>query len=276
MSEKSENERSFWGALESIPRNVIYLVLIAVMIIPLFHPVGLPITVSQTTRSAYDFIEGLPAGSAVMADMAFNFGFYADIGYGAEDVIGRMLARNVRVVMVTTEYQVTVLRVMAAVMTSYVYGKDYVYLGFVPGGESAIASLGSDLWGTTPADYKGTPLNELPVMSNLRKAGDFALALICVDNIDRPYNWIRQWGTTYKVPVIPVATGPEGSLIMPYYPNLVKGALVTARGAAEYELLIRKPGKAVATLDQLNASVAYAFILIVVGNLGYFGRRRRK
>ena len=54
----------------------------------------------------------------------------------------------------------------------------------------------------------------------------------------------------------------------------IKGLLIGLRSAAEYELLIEKPGIAVAQMDAQSAAHAVILILIILGNLGYFYGKR--
>jgi hypothetical protein len=48
----------------SVDRRWIFLIIAAVVILPLLVPIGLPIRATDTTKDVYDAIERLPAGTS--------------------------------------------------------------------------------------------------------------------------------------------------------------------------------------------------------------------
>ena len=52
--------------LMNIDRRVVFILVALAVIIPSLLSVSFPITVSQPTRSTYDYIDALPAGSTLM------------------------------------------------------------------------------------------------------------------------------------------------------------------------------------------------------------------
>jgi len=52
--------KSVFDRLESIPREIIYAILLVGLCYVLVNPIGLPIKVTGETRELYDLIEGLP------------------------------------------------------------------------------------------------------------------------------------------------------------------------------------------------------------------------
>ena len=57
---------------QNIGKPAIYLVLVAVFVIPLVRPLGLPLNVSDNTRKAYEIIDAIPSGSYVFHTIGFN------------------------------------------------------------------------------------------------------------------------------------------------------------------------------------------------------------
>ena len=70
------------------------------------------------------------------------------------------------------------------------------------------------------------------------------------------------------------------SVSIPGYKNdlqagLITGLLAGGRGAAEYELLIGQPGEGIKLMDAQSMAHLMVSFFIVLGNVGYFGSRRR-
>jgi hypothetical protein len=61
----------------------------------------------------------------------------------------------------------------------------------------------------------------------------------------------------------------------PYWPDKIVGWATGAKGAAEYEILVRRPGEGAAAMDAQSLAHLAIVIFIVLGNLGYFLSRRR-
>ena len=43
--------------LQNIDRRVIYTLLLLVLLVPMFRPLGIPLAINQTTQNVYDIIE---------------------------------------------------------------------------------------------------------------------------------------------------------------------------------------------------------------------------
>jgi len=76
------------------------------------------------------------------------------------------------------------------------YGEDYVYLGYIAGGETAIAALANDIKGVIAVDYYGTSIDQLPLMKYIGNANDIQLVLS--SDSEELYNYyMRQWYIPY-------------------------------------------------------------------------------
>ena len=56
-------------------------------------------------------------------------------------------------------------------------GKDYVFLGWSPGGAAVIINMGQDLYHTFPSDYGGKATKDLPVLEGVRSLKDVNYAV---------------------------------------------------------------------------------------------------
>ncbi|MEM3166339.1 MAG: hypothetical protein QXM67_04445, partial [Candidatus Methanomethylicia archaeon] len=155
---------------------------------------------------------------------------------------------------------------------------DWIFLGYVPGGETAMAALGRDFWSTLPLDYiYKKPVSEYPIMQKLRSAADVTLLVSFETGTPGADEWVRQWYVPYKVPMIVGCIGVMAPTIVPYVSGgQVKGMLPGLRAAAEYELIIGRKGLGVASADALSTSHMVVIIFVIIGNISYIARRRVK
>jgi hypothetical protein len=143
------------------------------------------------------------------------------------------------------------------------YGEDYVFLGFIPGSETGLASLLADIRGTVTVDFYGTPIDELPIMNGVNTATDFDLVFDSETDLTLMDGFVRQVSATYEgVKLAMAASG--GQFLEPYYPDQVQGLMYPLpQAGAEYEILIKSPGNASSQITLLF--VASLFFAIGIG-----------
>ena len=85
----------------NIDRRIVFILVALAVIIPSLLSVSFPITVSQPTRSTYDYIEALPSGSTLM--IGFNYGpsSLAELHPMAKAVIHHCFRKKIRVIGMT-------------------------------------------------------------------------------------------------------------------------------------------------------------------------------
>lgn len=130
--------------------RIIYAVMFVVMVVPLLHPLGLPIKVQPYTKSLYDFIQNLPAGSLVLVSFDYSAGGMDEVYPQGLALITNMFQRPLKQVWIGLEADSPL---MIGNMLGYLtpadyngkkYGTDYVIFGFVPGLTSAAMAFGTD------------------------------------------------------------------------------------------------------------------------------------
>ena len=157
--------------LMNIDRRIVFILVALAVIIPSLLEVSFPITVSQPTRSTYDYIEALPPGSTVM--IGFNYGpsSLAELHPMAKAVIYHCFQKQIRVIGMTLLAEAAtlgdnMLKDVAA-EAGAVYGQDYAYLGFRPGATQVLLGMGTAIDSVFEADYAGTSLTEIPLMADV-------------------------------------------------------------------------------------------------------------
>jgi hypothetical protein len=275
-----EQVKTLWDKLSDIPEQYIYLVLAVLLIAPLIRPLGLPLLTSWETRKFFKAIDELKPGDIVF--YAFDAGSmtWMEQGLGATIVMRHLLMKpGVRIVGATIGPEGPMFWEQTLTNLNYkqygkVYGKDIVWLGFFAGTETACAALASDLQKATGGrDAYGNRFEDLPLMQEAKNAKSFKI-LVVLSWGGTWQNWMNQWQMPYGIPeyVIPLA-GVAGAMRPYIEAGQISSVIVGARGAAEYEILLGKPGRAAAGMDAQSFGHIYVALLILIGNLAYFAKR---
>lgn len=268
------------GSLPIVDRAV-FIIFIILIAIPAIMPLGLPISISSNTVEVYRQIEGLKGGDIAMWITDFSVGTWGQVG-PAEVAIYRHLfdlirRKGIKVIIVTT-YSVDGALNAERILREYIdtaglkYGEDYVNLGWIPGYETTLAALAKDFQSIVKTDAYGNTIDKLPMLRGVRSISDIALIGFSTSTSPDPYP--RQLGGYNKPLIINtlIATVPW---TLPYYEKrLITGYIGAESDAAGYEKLTGMPGEGLRTLDAQSLSHIYGVVLIIVGNIWYFTRRR--
>jgi len=275
---QKQEKKNLGQKLQSIPREAIFLLVLLSLVLPLLHPLLLPITVANWTKASFAQVQNLKAGDVVFVGFEPHPVTFPEQGIAAQSIIYHVFHKPVKIVFFSIYptgqmyYESTIKR--SSVPADKKYGVDYVYLGYIAGGEVAAAGIADDIHKTVTVDYYKTPLDELPMMKDINGAKDGKLLIFCAYE-DTRYMYIRQWAGKYGIAAITTdQTGHITEDMVYYTNNILKGIVCGSRGGAEYDLLV---GRATLTIAQMDSQSAYhilALILIVIGNVGYFLEKR--
>ena len=265
--------------LMNIDRRIIFILVALAVIIPSLMEVSFPITVSQPTRSAYDYIEAMPPGSTLM--IGFNYGpsSLAELHPMAKAVIHHCFQKKIRVIGMTLLAEAATLGDEmlhdAALEAGAVYGEDYVYLGFRPGATQVLLGMGTAIDSVFEADYAETPLAEIPMMADIKNYEQINLVLDLASGSSTEW-WITYTNTRYNQQI---AAGVTGVIVSQMYPYLqtkqLIGLMPGLLGAAEYEKLIEKPGKGTEGMSIQSFAHLLVVGLVILGNIAFFIQRRQ-
>lgn len=263
-----------------VDRRIIFLVIGLCTLLPLLYPVGLPIKISPEVRGVYDYIESLPEGSVFLLSIDFDPASKPELHPQAIALLRHAFRKNLRVIGLTLWVSGTgmadLLLTQAAQEAGKEYGKDYVFLGWSPGGSAVIINMGQDLYTTFPSDYSGKPTKGLPVLDGVQTLRDVNYAVSLAAGNPGVEAWYVFGKDKYK---FELGGGCTGVIAPGLYPLLrsgqINGLIGGLRGAAEYESLIGKKGRAVAGMDAQSATHLAIVILVAICNVFYFSLRRQ-
>jgi hypothetical protein len=191
-----------------------------------------------------------------------------------------ILSRKLRLVGLSLDIQGTTLgqEAMVAVAKSMkaTEGRDWVNLGYKPGGYLVILGMAHDIVGVFKTDSHGTPLGKLPIMVGVKTYQDLGL-VIDLASSNSPTDWIAYANGQYKANV---AVGVTAVMATDYYPYLqshqLVGMLNGLKGAAEYESLVHQTGNASLGMTSQSAAHVTIILFVILANIGYFASRRRR
>lgn len=268
-----DEQNNLISKLANINRSHIYLVLTLLLAIPMIKPIGLPIVITEETRVFGQWVDEVPDDSIIILQFDFSSA-HVEQGYESIAILSHIFSKQVKIIICSFEPEGPM---MARIgldkinKNGKIYGTDYVQLPYVPGGESAVAAFGADYRQIITQDVHGTPIEELPLMNEFKTINDCYL-WISISGAGPAgggaFPAMRQIKASYNIPVIVGASGVQMTKFYAFYQaKAIDAILMGTRAAAEYELLVGKPGTAVVITDSLSMSHLFAIVLIILGNI---------
>lgn len=261
--------------LGRVDNRIIYTLLIVVLIWPLAKPLGLPVSVGKYTQKSFDTIDALQAGDTVLFCAGYSVSGAGDIQAQAIAISRHLFGKGVKVIYFAdvVEGPMVVENVLTNIpeIQGKTYGVDWVNLGYLAGGETAIATAAKGLKEAYPLEFRGGATDSLPILDGVNTAGDVALTVFfSTQNSDM---FVRQI-TPYGKPVI---GGLINTIVPQAEPYVNSGQLTSIlaglRGGAEYELLMKQPGVGLAAMDAQSMGHLLFILFIALANLAYFATR---
>ncbi|QOR33759.1 hypothetical protein IMX26_09615 [Clostridium sp. 'deep sea'] len=268
--------------LQNIDRRIIYLLVLVALAFPLVKPIGLPFSINDSSNKFYDRVEALQPGDVVAVSFDYSPSGSAQLDPQARAVIKHLFSKpDIKVVIVSfwASGPLFADKFLSEIEGTHdkQYGEDYVSLGYVAGAETAISSFGKSIHATFSTDRKGNKLSDIPMLKEIKSAADFDLLVSFCSGTPGVPEHVRQIVTVYDTPFIVGMNSVSVANNIPYYnAGQIKGYLNGLRGAAEYEMLLKEPGIAAASMDSLSFAHLTVILFILLGNVAYFTNASRK
>lgn len=259
--------------LASTIRWLIYLIVAVAVMAPVLlgsNWAAANMTIAPSTVAAYDLIDNLPAGAVVLVSHDYDPGVAAEMTPQAQVVLHHLMEREARLINVslTPEGSRLSRRVLEEVADAqgYVYGEDYLNLGYVVGVEAGPRSIVENLPRVGGGDF-------------VEGSEDIALVVEFAGAPQYLRLWLEQVQGPYQLPMVAGVSATVDPFARPYYLNHARrqlSGLVTGLvGAAEYERYSGRPGAALRSMDSQSVVHIAIVLLVVLGNVAYFGGRLR-
>jgi hypothetical protein len=243
------------------------------------------------TQNVFDHVEQIDPSAkrkAVMLSVDFDPQAEPELKPQLEAVVRHAFARDIPVVVLTFVPQAPGIaeEVLLRLGREHgkEYGEDYVFLGYKYPPVAVILGMGEFIDQVSPTDYYGTPLEQLPMMDDIRNFDDIGLVMNFTAS-----SFYLTWITYAQTPFdVPFATGVTSVSVADLYPYLgskqLVGMLAGLKAAAEYERLVKDkyfPDKniflrATQAMPALSAALIVIILFVIIGNIGFFATRRKK
>jgi hypothetical protein len=271
---------SFAERMLRIDRRIIFLIIGLCTLVPLLVPMGLAINISPEVRGVHDYIERLPEGSVFLLSLDFDPASKPELYPQAVALLHHAFTRNLRVIAMTLWLPGTGMAnevvTHVAKQSGKANGKDYVFLGWSPGGSSVIINMGQSITTAFPTDYYNQPTASLPVLEGVQSLRDVQYVVSLAAGTTGIETWYVFGKDKYK---FELGGGCTGVIAPGLYPLLrsgqINGLIGGLRGAAEYEVLIGRKGRAVAGMDAQSVTHLAIIVLVILCNAFYMMIRQR-
>ena len=277
--------------LQTIDRRWIFLFMVVAVILPFAFSLTFDEAATPEVRATYELINDLPKGSKVLVSFDFDPPSEPELQPMADSFVRHLCHQKQKIYFMAlwpmgqAETMDTVSRVINQEFPNYTYGQDYVMLGFKPGGQGVIQVVVSEIRALYTTDALGTPIDDIPMMQNVRKLNDIDLILNISAGFPGLKEWIQFGADRSGVEIAGGLTAVSAPLLYPYYPKQLSGIIGGLKAAAEYESLLiegypelytsdTKTFAAIRRMGPQTLAHLVIILFIVIGNISYFTGRR--
>jgi hypothetical protein len=271
---------NFWDRLAGIDRRIIYGILSLAVIVPLLMKAQVKFEALPEVQQAFSEMDTLDENSTIIVSIDYDAASMPELQPMLHSVLQHAFRKNINVIMMGHWPLGLPLGQIAleqeAERFGKVYGEDYVFLGFRPGLFAVMINLGRDIRSVFNVDYRGTPIDELPMMREIRNYDQIDLLVGLEAGRVGDY-WAMYANARYGQRMIMGATAVTAPDLYPFlHAGQIVGLMGGLRGAADYEVLLDQPGAGALGMVPQTAVHILIVAFILIGNIGFFATRRRK
>ncbi len=276
--------------LSNLDRRWVFAAMFVAVGWPILSGVRFKEEPSEGVRRVFRAIEDLPEGSTVLMALDYDPSSQGELQPMASAFTRHAAERGHKIYFMTlwpagSPMIERSLRIVEQEYPDYVYGEDYVNLGYAPGLEGAIKAVVDDLRGQFATDARGNSLDSMPLTEGLRNIQNMDLLVNVSAGDPGAKQWVQYAATPHDIAMVTGTTGVQAPSLYPYIPEQLDGVLGAIKAAAEYEQVLSvaypKFAESVKAQEGLRRMgpqlVAHLLMigLIVVGNVIYFVERSR-
>lgn len=284
--------------INRIDRRVIYLLVLLALSLPLIYQYSVPPARMAAAEALFKKVEELQVKSPDLVFVALDYGpnLVAENGAQAEVVVEHLMRRRIPVALFSIYYQAEPIlealpqRVAARLMKEspserWEYGKDWVNLGYRPGGYIFIRPIAEskNLVEYLNKDARGTKLTEVPMMKGVERFENIKMLIEITGLINTFDLYVAFFQKKDYRPAFghgcTSITIPEAFIYLDS--KQIDGLLEGVAGAAWYSKLLqdkftaREPDKSFVINTGLGIAHLVVIGLIILGNVTSLLARRK-
>ncbi len=248
---------------------VLLLVVVVMNLLPgsLFPP---PSAIPAAAADFHNQMENLPAGGTLLLVIDYDPSFAGELPLAARPVIERLMAREMRLAVVSANpsgqaLAEDLLARAAAVTPGFDPDSQIFWLGYLPGGATGIRQFAD-----RPRSVN-SPNNAWlsPALSTINRLEDFSAVLLLTDSLEGAQKWIEQTsGKLGSAPFLAVTSAQAAPVLSAYYrAGQLNGMLEGIPAAAAYGILIGRPVTSAAWWNSYQAGLLVMLAAVALGGL---------
>lgn len=266
---------SIFTKLTNIDRRVFYWILFIALMVPFLSPIGFPITIADNTLDLYEGLTGdeVEEGEVWIVNFGYGVSAWSECHPSVTACTKLLFREGAKIIFMGVHYDVELtynklLDTAKADFAGKVYGEDYVFLGYITGGESAAAQLASNIRTVYPEDHFGTSLDDIPMMDGINSVHEID-GVLSSDTGDWGGHFMTQWQAAYGTKLAEIGIAMNASTDLPrWLAGNFFGVSVGSRGGAELEKLIGELGEATTSMDSISVSHVLLVLAVLLANVG--------
>jgi hypothetical protein len=267
---------------QKMDRRWIFLGMAVSIVIPMLFPWSCQFEVDRPVAKLHAQVDALEAGDTVFISADFDPASRPELEPFFRANLHHLFRKDVKVVMGTLwpTAPPLVRPIFEEIADSYdkVYGTDWAFLGYTEGRELAIKSIGASVRKAFPKDSRGNTTADLPIMSGLDSAADFAMLISVSAGFPGTQAYVLQIQGQYNLNMISACTAVSAPDYIAYFDSgQLTGLSGGMPGSAQYESLVFADGvpegarlMATPNMNVLNMGHLYIILLIILGNIAFF------
>jgi len=265
-------------------KTCLYVAVLLAALIPLVSN-GVTTPWVQPRQAVVDMVrdlDELPAGSAILLSFDYTPAYAEELSPLARAVIQQLSENSVKILAMSTKpggigIADQVLVSQTVNKKPLRYSEDFVLLGYLPGEEKGLRSLGVSLDTAFKKDtITNRPLADLVIMQERTTISDLDMVIVLADDQQSVRSWIEQVGQRHDVPLCALTTARIEPAITPYlHSGQLSSLIAGASGAAEYSIMLGTVSYDGTITDAYAAYFVILLLAVVVSNALYLARASR-
>lgn len=229
--------------LNHLDRRWVFLAMLLAVAVPLLLGFSSPAAMQADARAVFEKLEKLPPGSRIALAIDYDPSSEAELHPMTIAFVRHCVLKKHKMYFVTlwpTALPVIDRAVRQVIEGEFadrklVYGEDYLLLGYQPGEQVAIQVLSNDIRKSKTRDDRGQPLDDLPMMRDVRGLKEMDLLVNVSAGYPGAKEWVQYAGKPTGLPIAAGSVGVQVPMLLPYLPDPLIGLVGALRGAVEYE-----------------------------------------
>jgi hypothetical protein len=269
-----------------VERRIVFLFVGIALVLPFFMQFKLPLPISPEVRKAYDQMTSLQPGAKVLVSFDYDPPSAPELQPVAVAFMKYAFAHDLKVIIMGLWPQgpqqadqaiQSAFEADPKLRDQVKYGVDYVNLGFQSGNEFVILRMGEGFKTMFPTDINYTPYDSIPLLKNVSNFSNIDWSLNLSAGKPGTVEWVQIAVDRYNLHLSAANTAVQAPMAYPYLnAGQLLGLMGGMSGAAQFEELTRRPGKATTyLLSQTFAHVAVV-LFIIIGNVAFFRSRKER